>query len=285
MGSSHSFSSFGHNGAGGSRSFASSGVRPQINSRGYSGVGGHDYGSSFNNTAAGRGYGHGFGGSHDRGRGDRVGHFFGGHGGFWGGGWRSGYWGYGGWGSPAWFFGAYLFDPWLEPCVVSPWYYYPGLPPYVPDSDVSFDDPGPVNWQVDTNYDYAPEGPQTALDQAIGDIVGAFNGENVDSINDLIPPDQKVAIYNDSKYMYSLSGKDFEQMMMDNLHDVKTVSFNTTMVHQSGDQAIVKCKHVFSDPQGGQDIIYQMYRLQNIGGHYAITAFMTSQNQIHQDYF
>jgi hypothetical protein len=284
---SHSPSSYSRSSTGSSHSIAGSsrsyGTSAQ-SARGYS-AGGHDYGANYNNTASGRGYGGGSGG-HNGGFGNsHVGHFFGNHGGFWGGGWRSGYWGYGGWGAPGWFFGAYLFDPWAEPCVVSPWYYYPGLPPYIPDDDVSYGDPGSVNWQVDSNYDYAPEGPQTPLDQAIGDIVGAFNGENVNSINDLIPSDDKVAIYNDSKYMYSLSGKDFDQMMMDNLHDVKTISFNTTMVNQSGNQAIVKCKHVFSDPQGGQDIIYQMYRLQNEGGHYIITAFMTSQSQIHQDYF
>lgn len=222
----------------------------------------------------------------------RVHQFWGNRGGPWGSGWRTGYWGYPGWPIGGFFFDNYLYDPWLEPCVVSPWYWYPTIPPYIPEDDVTIESPPPppVDWDQGQNYDYQPEQNPVSygdheLNCAIGQIRNIFNHQMDSAVDYLIPDGDVVKIYNDGKYMYDLKAHDFRAMMKDNMKATKTLSFDVTYVKTEGDAAIVKCRHTFEDPESGQDTIYQMYRLEENGGRYRITDFMTSETEIHSDFF
>jgi hypothetical protein len=221
----------------------------------------------------------------------RVGHFWGNGWGGWGNHWRYGYCGYPGWIDADFFFGAYLYSPFIEPCVVSPWYWYPCLPPYIPEERVEVvDNAPPVDWDSGQNYDYHPFEDNMSygnheLNCAVGQIRNIFNHQLESAIDYLIPEGSQIAIYNEGKYMYTLKSSDFRAMMKDNMDAVKTISFEVTYVRIEGDSAIVKCRHAFEDPESGQDTIYQMYRLKESNGRYRITDFMTSKNEIHQDFF
>ena len=231
------------------------------------------------------GFNRGFGHSGE----GRVHHFRGDFGGPWGDRWRFGYWGWPGWIDADWFFGFWLFSPFDQPCVVSPWYWYPCLPPYLPETQVTVVPGDSADWDAGQPYDYHSDETPLAygnheLNAAVDQIRNVFDKGSTDAIDDLIPESGKVAIYNDGKYMYSLTGHQFREMMIDNVHATKTDAFDVTAVRGQGDVAIVHARHTFADPEGGMDTVYQSYRLRREGDRYVITDFMTSKDE-HEDPF
>jgi len=283
--SSSGFRGFGGGSGLGGRSSLGGGARSGSSTRSFSS-------SRFQGTGGLSENGHNFRGGQGGGFGNsRVGHFGGNGEGRWGNHFRNGYWGYReGWFGGGFLFGFYLDSPYLEPCVVSPWYWYPCLPPYIPEDHVIIDNDGPVSWDTGDNYDYQADAEPLSygnheLNCAVGQISNIFTHQLDTAVDYLIPEDSKVAIYNENKYMYSLNGPDFRAMMKDNMKATKTLSFTVTFVKTAGDTAIVKCRHGFDDPESGQDTIYQMYRLKETDGRYRITDFMTSKDEIHEEFF
>ena len=175
-------------------------------------------------------------------------------------------------GGPSFSFGFYLDVPDQAPCVASPWYDYPGLPGYLPLSDVLVLNPGAFNWNAGSGYNYNI----ASLNSAIGQIQAVFQGGNVDDVQNLVQPYTNVNVYNEGQYEYSLSTADFAQMMDDNVTNTQTISFQVTSVKTNGLYATVDFAHTFDDPNGNTQTVYQEYRLQNISGRYYITDFSTS---------
>jgi|GEM_PF-1626369 len=200
----------------------------------------------------------------------------------WGGHWRYGY--YAPW-LPVGFgfaFGLYCFTPFTTPCYVSPWYYYPCLPAYVPESAVTVVPDYYCPWNIGAPYAYQPDaGDESygdpALNEAIQDITTVFAQMKPDAIHDVLPDGGQVAIFTDGKYDYSLNAEDFHNMVADNASITPTISFEVQSVRKTGDgEAEVRCVHAFKNEDGSSDRVYQEYRLQEREGRYQITDFMTS---------
>jgi len=208
----------------------------------------------------------------------------------WGGHWRYGYWapGFGfGLGIGVGFaFGAYCFTPFEQPCYVSPWYYYPCLPAYVPTSAVTVVPGYYCPWDLGVTYRYRPAVSyesygDPSLNQAVDEIHAVFADGKPDAIDAVLPDRGQVAIFTDGKYDYSLNSEDFHNMVADNSKITPTVSFQVLSVRRGSDgQAVVECVHEFKNEDGGADRVYQEYRLQEEEGRYHITDFMTSHTPI-----
>jgi hypothetical protein len=196
--------------------------------------------------------------------------------------WREGYY-RPGWHDETFFFGFYVFSPFESACVVSPWYYYPCLPPYLAYNRVIILNDN-CDWNDGNDYTYVPqEAPNTYgdadLNSSISQLESIFQNDDENAISSVVDPDMQVGVYNDGKYMYSVNGKDFSQMMTDNVHGVQNVGFTVTNVKVQPDYAIVTARHEFQDAEdGGSTVVYQEYRLTRNGDHYAIEDFNTSKS-------
>ncbi len=199
--------------------------------------------------------------------------------------WRYGYYQYNPyWNDASFFFGFYTYSPY-DPCVVSPWYVYPTLPPYIAYNRVYVVNGTSCNWYGGRQYYYTPtEGVEgygnPDLNYAIDQIVQAFNtGENTE-LERLVPPDSRISIYNEGQYMYSVNGGDFYNMLQDNIHGTRTQRYSITSVRMEGDDAIVTARHDYYNPYNGVSSAYQMFRLRPSGDGYIITDFMTSATPV-----
>jgi hypothetical protein len=172
-------------------------------------------------------------------------------------------------------FGLYVYEP-VGPCYVSPWYHYGALPAYVAQSAADPQSGYGCDWSQGDVY----SGGDSALDQAVDEIQNTFVNQDSDALNELIPGSGEVGIFTDGSYDYSLACGGFQQMLADGSQNVETVSFTVTQVLQGNGQAVVRATHTVTDPDGGQDTVYQLYHLRSDGGQYVIADFMTSSDPI-----
>jgi hypothetical protein len=175
-------------------------------------------------------------------------------------------------------FGFYAYTPFYASVVASPWYCYPAVPAYIPQSRVVVLSDYSCNWYEGTSYRpgvYDTYG-DTAANQAVDQLIQTYVDANADIIDHIIDPNQMIAVFSEGKYEYSLNAGDFHQTLADNIAATQTQSFTVTALRHVPGRAIIKATHVFSVANGGTETVYQLYRLQREGDHYVITDFMTS---------
>lgn len=192
------------------------------------------------------------------------------------------------WNDSCWHFHHYVYDPYAYRACVSPWYYYSCLPAYVSPSVAIFVSfsylPQPFygesyNWRrYDHDFDgYYDSYDCRPLDVAISEIQGIYLDRNYDDLDRLLRGSNRVAIYVDGNYQYSMSADNFANMIPDNVDAVHTVRYEIVHVGRRGDDAQVVTKHVFQDAYGDEQTVYQTFRLDLDGGHARIVSFGTSR--------
>ncbi|HEY3782316.1 MAG TPA: hypothetical protein VGL56_14635 [Fimbriimonadaceae bacterium] len=198
----------------------------------------------------------------------------------WGGHWRYGCYQPAG-ASVTFGFGFYVYTPFYAACVASPFYYYPGVPAYIPQGRVVVVDGYSRDWSGNA-YDYRPGVAYGSygvpnLNKVVNTVQEVFANSDANSMRTIIGGNQ-IAIFSEGNYEYSLNGTEFLQMLTDNIAATQTVSYTITKVYQRGISAVVEAAHTFNDPTtGGETTVYHRYRLQqNSYNWYAITDFMTS---------
>lgn len=201
------------------------------------------------------------------------------------GGWRHGYWGYGfGWRDSFFCFPFYCFDPFLVGCYVSPWYYYPCLPPYVAESNVIVEPNDPYASWSGGDYNWAPESAASSnpvLDDSVQDIVQSFEADDHKAMDRVTPHSGSVRILTDGKYNYSLNANDFYDTYVDGVESTKTDRYEILDVKmgKDGKTAKVMAKHIYNDPSGKRTTVYHTYLLVNEGTEYVIREFGTSDTR------
>jgi len=209
------------------------------------------------------------------------------------GGYRVGYYFY----TPLWcddyfWYPFYCFDCWGAECVVSPWYYYPCLPPYVAWNRCHFYHLAPwdawsgdvYNWQrpyYSGNYDVWGRGHSSEIDYAVDDIVNSFERADKQAAGRLISTDLDVAIYIDGKYSYTVNPSDFYDMFLDATQNTKTRNYEVTRVETGHDEAghdivRVNARHEYEDPWGQVTTVDHFYELRYEGRNLVIVKFGVS---------
>lgn len=199
--------------------------------------------------------------------------------------WRVGYYHYRrDWCDDNFWFGYYVFDPYrYNNCYVSPWYYYPHLPGYVNYrcATVLSISIGPFhgtvyNWYRPARWDDYSWRSYSSIDYALEDITRAW--ENVDrrALRRLIPYRDRIAIFVDGRYNYSMTAEDFEDFMIDAVEGTRTERYTITRVERRGREAEVTARHDYVDPYGYRETVYHWYRLEEDRGNYVIRRFGTS---------
>ncbi len=199
----------------------------------------------------------------------------------WGGHWRYGCFAPASGVSISFGFGFYAYTPYYAAVVASPWYYYPCVPAYIPQSRVVFLSSYSCDWHQGDVYTYQPGIAYNtygdyALNHAVDLIAEAYQKNNANYANGLMDPNFPVSIFSEGNYEYTLNSNDFHQTLSDNLAATQTQSFTITGVRNRGDHGVVAATHVFSTADGGTETVYQVYHLARYGGHFVITDFMTS---------
>ncbi len=181
------------------------------------------------------------------------------------------------------YFGNYAYWPY-SPCVASPWYFYPMLPPYISLSFVYTE--YPPSWS-DSYHPYNGYVPGSghrygSLDYCIDDLRVAYIEHDPRAINRLIPRYGDIAIYIDGDYRYSVRCSDFHEMLEDSISDVRTTGYRVIAVRRYDDGSVlIESRHTFSDGWNGGETVYQSFRLVPQGSTYVIREFGTSQRRIY----
>lgn len=209
---------------------------------------------------------------------------------------RTGYYHYNvGWRDDDFYFGFYYFKPAYDRCVVSPFYYYPFLPPYVSRSRVLvlrvgnvsiYADDSPnyywdrgIDYRWTRSYWYDSAARRSELDYALDDLVNAWEDSNRRSLNRLVPDRGSIGIYVDERYNYSLNADDFYDMLLDNIQSARTRQYDILSVKTYRNEARVVAVHEYIDPWNRRDRVYHVYRLVNDGYGYQIADFGTSDRR------
>ena len=194
---------------------------------------------------------------------------------------------YNNWCDDNFWFNWYVFDPFRSSnCFISPWYYYPHLPAYVNrrcgtiiSINLSPWYGSYYNWRRPASYGYYDSYSSydySALDYAVEDIRRAFQDNDRRSLERLIPTRDRVAIFVDGEYTYSMEPRDFEDFMIDAVEGTRTSRYEITRVERRGREAEVQARHEYEDPWGRRAVVYHHFRLEDVRGYYVITRFGTS---------
>lgn len=204
-------------------------------------------------------------------------------------GWRDGYYSYSNnWRDDYFCYPHYTFNPWGNNCSVSPWYYYGHLPGYISSSRIFWFQNVSCNWGIgtiyswdrnrgwDNGYNSGYDRRNSELDDAVYDLVNAFERGDSRALGRLIPRHGRVNIYMDSMYTYTLDSDDFYDMMQDNIQSTRTTRYSIDRVRTTRDEAQVSATHEFLDPWGRRQCVYHNYRFEQDRYGYVITDFRSS---------
>ncbi|MEQ1934324.1 MAG: hypothetical protein ABL962_10675, partial [Fimbriimonadaceae bacterium] len=167
-------------------------------------------------------------------------------------------------------------------CTVSPWYYYSNLPGYIMINRIIFVDnfrgcnwgSGDVyNWNSwNGNGSYGGSRYRDGLDEAILDLQRSFERQDRRSLDSLVGRN-RVNVYLDGSYAYSLNSNDFYDLMMDNIYGTRTERYEISRVYKNRNGAEVRAKHHFIDAFGRSQCVIHTYQLEEYRGEYTITDF------------
>jgi len=200
-------------------------------------------------------------------------------------GYRSGYYHYRrDWCDDNFWFNGYIFNPISYPnCYVSPWYYYGHLPAYVSPHRVTVInislDPWYgtyYNWRRPQNYTWDNWNSFNSLDYALEDITRAFERVDRRALRRLIPDRERIAIFVDGQYSYSMDPYDFEEFLLDAVEGTATIRYDITRVERRGREAEIQARHEYEDAWGRRTAVFHNYRLEEERNGFVIRRFGTS---------
>jgi len=210
--------------------------------------------------------------------------------------WRNGYhyYNYNGWNDNFFYYPYYDFSIFGSPCVYSPWYYYPCLPPYLNYSrTVVIETPWMGNFGG-LEYNYQPSNfgsndnfsnygqsngnatDDPSLNRALNDLVSTFDNKDGNALDRIVPQQGSIAVFLNDQYNYSIQPNDLYGLLRDNSQSVRTVSYEILNVRTSGDRARVLALQTYIDPWGQTQRVYHELMFQLNGNEATISQFGTS---------
>ena len=116
-----------------------------------------------------------------------------------------------------------------------------------------------------------------ALDDALADIRSAWISGRYDLVERHVMSEDKVAVFLDGRYDYSIDGEDYLLMTRDAIEDMETVSFVWDEVKQRSDNTVTAFgTHKYYDAAGATRSVYVSYTLDKVGSRYYIVEIGSS---------
>jgi hypothetical protein len=192
----------------------------------------------------------------------------------------------------------YVFNPYTaNNCMISPWYYYSYLPPYISYTRVLVST-AYVGQFNGFRYDYIPptrnrsdydargggyDGnylTRRTLDYAVDDIVAAFMDQNRRAIDRLTPRNGQVTLAVDGSVSYGVRSDDFYDMLMDVATNSHTVGYEIISVKNNLDEAEVIARHDYLDSWGERQSVYHKYLLYGERGYGVVIRYFETSSEI-----
>lgn len=180
------------------------------------------------------------------------------------------------------YFGFWVFDLFPRFSVRSCYYHY-GYYPYVEVTRVyetSYPEVIYVGGPVYTRGDYYLQDYRYKdLDLALGDIRSSWISSRYDLLERHVMPNDKIAIFLDGEYDYSIDGSDYLAMTRDALEELQTTSFVWDKVRRRDDNTVTAFgTHRFYGESGEVKTVYVSYTLDKIGGNYYVVEVGSSDS-------
>lgn len=165
-------------------------------------------------------------------------------------------------------------------------YYHYGIFPYVSISRVVVTSYPQVVYVGEPIYIsggyYLEKSRYEALDEALADIRGAWLGGRFDLIERHVRPCERIAIFLDGRYDYSVEGNDYLQMTHDAVEDLQTSSFVWDNIRKRSDGTVTAfATHRFYESDSYTNTVYVSYTLKKIGSEYYITEVGSSLSPLY----
>jgi len=164
--------------------------------------------------------------------------------------------------------------------------YYGWVPRWVrPSSIFAYQiDPYPYSYSRPIYYLERPQVDEYGITEALRDIQSAWLDANIDLIGNYLPNDEKISVYFDNEYSYSISGNDYYEMTLDAMSTIKTVSMDfDDPIWINANEVFFTGRHVFYNPDNERQTVYVSYRLHRYGGSWTIIAVGSSPRPIKTD--
>jgi hypothetical protein len=200
---------------------------------------------------------------------------------------------------PFYFEDPYFVGFWYRGYYPSIYYYYGWLPRwcYPPSIVVHARDPYPFyfGWWEGTPrtqhhyyyyyYSSPPALDERGVDRALADIRRAWLEGDIDRLAYHIQESEKISVYFDNDYSYSVSGDDFYAMTLDAMSSLKTldVAFSEPTWLNSR-EVFVTGQHIFLDPEGERQKVYLSFRLHRYDDRWYIIGAGSSPKPIKNIY-
>jgi hypothetical protein len=165
--------------------------------------------------------------------------------------------------------------------VVSPWYLYWHLPPYICSRRVTFVYGAPFvelrdwhDWSFRDRFDR--RSPTFAVDTAVADLVRAFERRDLRALGRLVPRHEHVVITAGNGDRYRIGSDDFYDMMVDLIRETRTRDYRVLEVRRGRTTVQVVARHEFEDTWGRRTAVFHEYVLEWDGRDYSIVEFATT---------
>jgi hypothetical protein len=128
--------------------------------------------------------------------------------------------------------------------------------------------------------------PQPTLDEngvyrAMADLRQSWLDGDIDRLGFHVRDAEKISVYFDNDYSYSLSGEDYYSMTLDAMTTIKTIGMDfDDPTWLSSNEVFFTGRHVFIDPDDGRQTAYVSYRLHRYSGRWYIIGVGSSPQPI-----
>ena len=161
-------------------------------------------------------------------------------------------------------------------------YFYFGYMPYVQTTRIVVADYPAIVYVNDSSSGYYLENyGREQLDNTLADIRSAWIDARFDLLQQHVNIDDKIAVFLDGQYNYSITGQDYLDMTHDAFEKMTTVSFVWNDVKKRTDGCYTAiAKHQYRDSDGNVKSVYVSYGLRKIGSEYHIIEAGSSLSPI-----
>ncbi len=128
---------------------------------------------------------------------------------------------------------------------------------------------------------YLSRNRYSGLHAALNDIRNAWMTDDSDPMARHIDPGARLAVYQDGKYSYSMSGKDYRGMTSDAMHHTDTSTFAIYKVEKRSDGAYIAFgKQQFNDVDNNHKVAFVSYTIIPRHGKWMMTAVGSSSHRL-----
>lgn len=144
---------------------------------------------------------------------------------------------------------------------------------------------GPRYYYQNDDYARRPSLDERGVDRTLQDLRRAWLENDIDRLAYHIRQNEKISIYFDNDYSYSLSADDYYSMTLDAMSTLKTsaMDFNDpTWINPR--EVFFTGRHVFVNPDNERQTVYISYRLHKYDDRWYIIGVGSSPNSIENSY-